>query len=227
MWSIDVGTGYGSPVVSNRTVYFNHRLEDEEIVQCVDADTGDALWDFRYATDFVCDYEYSDGPIGTVMIASGHVFAVGGQGQFFCLNAEDGKLVWERNFHEEYELQDDLFATGSAPLLIDDRLIFNVGATDHEAGVIAMNATTGETLWTATDHGRSYCTPFYARIHSQGFCFCGHLAWIGEFGPEQREGGLENGSLQPSSHVFQLGFAIGLSGPRLDGDRTWPREQFA
>lgn len=171
IWSIDVGTGYGSPVVSNRKVYFNHRIEDEEIVQCVDADTGTAIWDLRYATDFVCDFEYSDGPIGTIMVAGERVYAVGGQGQFFCLNAEDGKPIWERNFQEEYQLEDDLFASGSVPLLIEDSLILNVGAAEEEAGILAMNSETGETLWTATDHGRSYCSPFNAKIHNQDFVF--------------------------------------------------------
>jgi outer membrane protein assembly factor BamB len=61
-------------------------------------------------------------------------------------------------------------ATGS-PLLTAGRLILNLGAKDAAAGIIALDALTGETLWQATDHEASYATPCAATIHGRQFVF--------------------------------------------------------
>ena len=171
LWTLDVGTGYGSPAVVGDRVVFNHRLDDEEIVQCVDARSGDPIWDHRYATSFKCEMEYSDGPYCTPVIADGDVYTLGGQGQLMCLDLESGDVRWSRDLHTEYELKDDIFPTGSAPGVVGDRLIFNLGAVEKEAGIIALQRSTGETIWEATDHGLAYCSPMSATIHGQEFVF--------------------------------------------------------
>ena len=170
-WSIDIGTGYGSPVVSDNRVVFNHRIDDEEIVQCVDANDGSTLWEHRYPTDFECDVEYSNGPYSTPLIVGDLVYAVGGQGQLFCLRLDSGDVVWHRNLHQEYELEDGLFPVGATPVVNDGRLIFNLGATEKEAGIIALDASTGSDLWQATDFPAGYCSPFFATIHDRSFVF--------------------------------------------------------
>ncbi len=171
LWSAEVGTGYGSPVVASGRVVFNHRVGDEEIVACVDASSGAKLWEHRYRTTFHCEMEYSDGPYSTPLIAGGDVYVVGGQGQMFCLDLETGQVNWDRDLHAEYGLEDDIFPVGSAPIAVDDRLIFNVGAANREAGVIAIDRSSGETLWEATDHDAAYCSPFAATIHGEPFVF--------------------------------------------------------
>jgi outer membrane protein assembly factor BamB len=140
LWSIEIGTGYGSPVVDQEKVVFNHRIGNEEIVQCVDASTGQTIWEHRYPTSFETEYEYSNGPYSTPVLANQRVYAVGGQGQFFCLDLNSGQPVWSRDLHGEYGMQDDIFAVGSTPLLVGDRLIFNLGAGDNNSRLIALAA---------------------------------------------------------------------------------------
>ncbi len=171
LWSVKVGTGYGSPVVSAGRVVFTHREGDEEIVQCVDAESGEPIWGHRYPTTFVCKVEYSDGPYATPVIFDGDVYAVGSQGQVFCLNLNTGEVKWSRDLHQEYQMEDDLFPVGSAPGIVGDRLIFNLGAVDKDAGVIAIDRQSGKTLWESTDQGMAYCSPFAATIHGEPFVF--------------------------------------------------------
>lgn len=171
LWSIEVGTGYGSPVVSRGHLVFNHRVGDEEIVQCVNADDGTTIWQHRYPTTFKCEVEYSDGPYSTPVIEDEHVFAVGGQGQMFCLRLDSGEIVWQRDLHQEFDMEDGLFPVGASPLISDGRLIFNLGAIDQEAGILALDASTGDELWRSTDHPAGYCSPFAATIHGQPFLF--------------------------------------------------------
>lgn len=171
VWSIDVGTGYGSPVVSQNRVVFSHRIGDEEVVVCVDATSGDPIWQHRYPTDFECDVEYSNGPYSTPAISEDEVFVAGGQGQFFCLDFQTGKPKWSRDLKKDYQLEDDIFPMGSAPGVTKDQVIYNVGASGKDAGIIAMNRQTGETIWEVTDQDAAYCSPFFAMIHDQPFVF--------------------------------------------------------
>ncbi len=150
---------------------FNHRIDDEEIVQCVAATDGQTIWAYRYPTTFECDVEYSNGPYSTPVIVGDRVYAVGGQGQLFCLNLNSGELIWGRDLHREYDLEDGLFPVGASPIITDGRLIFNLGATQREAGIVALDADTGADDWQSTDHPPGYCSPFAATIHNQHFLF--------------------------------------------------------
>ena len=170
-WSIEVGTGYGSPVVSRDHVVFNHRIGDEEIVQCVDSTDGQTIWTHRYPTTFVCDVEYSDGPYSTPVIVDDRVYTFGGQGQLFCLSLDSGQPLWNRNLHQEYSVEDGLFPVGASPLIEQGRLFFNLGAIDHDAGIIALDAASGEDIWQSTDHPAGYCSPMAATIHGKRFLF--------------------------------------------------------
>ncbi len=171
LWSIDVGTGYGSPVVSAGKVVFNHRIDEEEIVQCVRADDGTTIWQHRYPTTFKCEVEYSDGPYSTPVISTDRVYAVGGQGQLYCLDLQSGDVIWQRQLHQEFGVEDDLFPVGATPSIVDGQLIFNLGAIDRDAGIIALDASTGEDLWQSTDHPAGYCSPLVATIGGQSFVF--------------------------------------------------------
>jgi outer membrane protein assembly factor BamB len=171
IWSVEVGTGYGSPVVAADRVVFNHRVDDQERVECLRAADGTTLWTHRYPTSFECEYDYSSGPYSTPLIADGRVYSAGGQGQFYCLDLESGDVLWERNLHAEYGVEDGEFPVGASPLIDDGRLFFNLGAVDKQAGVIALDPLTGADLWHSTDHPAGYCSPFAATIHEQAFLF--------------------------------------------------------
>ncbi len=173
LWEVEMGTGYGSPVVAEGRVIVNHRVGDEEIIQCHLVSNGELVWQHRYETTATCDVEYSDGPYSTPVIDvdDRQVFQVGGQGQFYCLDFDDGHVVWRRDLHGDYEVEEGLFPVGASPAVDGDQLIFNIGAGARNAGVIAMEKDTGKTLWEATTHGAGYCSPFVTTIHDQRFVF--------------------------------------------------------
>ena len=171
VWSINVGSGYGSSVVANTNVVFNHRQEDEEIVQCVNAHSGEAIWEHRYPTTFECEMEYSSGPYSTPLIYEDVVYAVGGQAQVSCLDLKTGTPVWKRDLKTDYELKDDIFSFGNTPLVFENLLILNPGGTEKDAGIIALDRKSGETIWEATDHGAAYCSPVVAQIGNETFVF--------------------------------------------------------
>lgn len=173
LWDTEVGTGYGSPVVLGNFVVFSHRLNNEEMVQCHDSLTGSKIWVHRSPTSVECEFEYSNGPYSTPLIdrVKRRVFVVGGEGRLSCFKLDSGERIWTRDFPADYELQPGEFPVGATPFLDGNRLIHNVGADEWGAGIVALDADSGATLWEATDHGAAYCSPLIATIHDQRFLF--------------------------------------------------------
>ncbi|MEM8666514.1 MAG: PQQ-binding-like beta-propeller repeat protein [Planctomycetota bacterium] len=202
IWSIPVGTGYGSPVIADDMLVFNHRIDQEEIIQCVRAESGESVWEHRYPTTYETEYEYSNGPYSTPVIAQNKVYTIGGQGQCFCLDLSSGTLAWSRDLFSEYEVEDDIFAFGSTPLVTDEYMILNLGASSRNAGIIALHPDTGATIWEATDHGAGYCSPFAATIHGQRFVFVFTALGLVSLNPEngQVDWSIEHRSRSPMSY---------------------------
>ena len=107
VWELPKGTGYASPAIAGDHLVFIHRFEDEEVVDCLDAETGERRWQFRYDTDFEDRYGYSNGPRASPVIDGGRVFTVGAEGKLYCLDLETGEEVWKQDFWRKYGVAPD------------------------------------------------------------------------------------------------------------------------
>ena len=129
VWEFAKGTSYTSPAVAGDRLLFVHRVGDEEIVECLHAETGARQWSFRYATDFEDRYGYNNGPRSSPVIDGDRVYTVGAQGQLHCLDLRAGKArVDAATSAAEYKVPQDFFGTASTPLVEGKLLIVNVGA---------------------------------------------------------------------------------------------------
>jgi len=158
-WQRSVGRGYSSPIARGQRVFVLQRVADDELVAALDLQTGELLWEFRWPTDFRCRYEYSDGPYGTPLALSDRLLAVGATGQLVCLDTATGRCLWRRDLRREFDQPRGPYGFGSGLLVDEDRVLLNVGAGQRDAGVVAFDLATGETRWTATDHGAAFTTP--------------------------------------------------------------------
>lgn len=170
-WRKEIGTGYSAPVALGDRIIVFHRIGDEEIVECLDSETGVSLWQFRHPTAYTCRVAYSDGPYSTPALAGGRVYAVGAEGVLLCLALEDGSLLWQRNLHRDYPVDAGYYPVATSPVVEGDRLILNLGSREAGAGIIALDKGTGATLWTATHFGASCATPRVAAMHGRRFAF--------------------------------------------------------
>jgi outer membrane protein assembly factor BamB len=217
VWQVEVGTGYGSPVTAQGRVVFNHRVGDEERVQCLDALSGDLIWQHSFPSSFQTrDNEYSNGPYSTPLIdpRNRRVFNVGAQGQFMCLDFESGDVIWDRDLHAEYDVEAEMFPVGATPLLADDQLYFTLGAETREAGVICLSASSGETLWTATSHGPAYTTPILSEIHDQSFLFAVTARGLVSLDPQTGEVDWHY------EHFSRAPMSFNAVSPMVDGDKV-------
>ncbi len=187
VWRSGVGRGYASPVVSGDRLVVFHRQGNEEIVDCLDAATGQARWRFGYATAFEPQIAYSDGPYATPAIAGGRVFTFGAQGMLHGIELETGEKLWGRNLHDEYCVEPGLYAPAASPVVMGDRVIVQVGGHATGAGVVAFDAATGHPLWKATSDRPSCATPCPAVIHGRPYVFVWTAAGLVSLDPASGE----------------------------------------
>ena len=195
LWHKTVGTGYSAPSVQGRYAVLHHRLRDEEVVEALDAASGQGHWRFAYPSQFIDPYGYNNGPRCTPLLTSNRCYTFGAEGKLICLDLATGKLIWQRDTARDWNIPEAFFGVGSTPLLEGDRLIVMIGGQPN-AGVVALNAATGTTLWenvgrtnwngvttigwrserpyawTGDEKQASYASPVAATIHGRRHILC-------------------------------------------------------
>jgi outer membrane protein assembly factor BamB len=194
VWQKDIGTGYSAPSVRDGMLVYYHRVGGEEVVQAVDAASGQPRWKFAYASSYRDPYGFNDGPRCAPLLTADHCYTLGAEGPLICLERKTGKLVWRRDTQKDFDVPEAFFGVGSSPVLENGKLIVHVGGQPN-SGVVAFDAATGKTLWEnvgektwdgvlmqrwpgepfvkwdtahpAFQKQASYCTPVLATIHGQ------------------------------------------------------------
>ena len=167
VWEMKTGRGYSAPsIVGNKLVYI-HRIDDREVIECLQATTGKRYWKHDYPTNYRDRYGYNDGPRASPVIDESRVYTLGAEGKLYCFNLENGKEIWDRDLFAEFGLTQDFFGVSSTPLVEGDLLIVNLGASGGPC-VIALDKRNGATIWqTGNEWGSSYASPIPAQIHGQ------------------------------------------------------------
>ena len=102
----------------------------------LDERTGKPLWSFEYpARD---TGSFPAGPRVTPTVDDGRVFFVGTEGRLSCLDAETGKLVWQKDFPKDYGAKTPLWGFAGHPLVDGDKVICIAGG--EGACVVAFEA---------------------------------------------------------------------------------------
>src|SRR5213595_3777115 len=160
-WRVPVGPGWSSPVVVRGRVYLTDmRLEKPkacERIQCFKESTGKLLW--SYASELVYPEwafipGHGGGPAATPIVEDGKIYSLGRSGQVDCLDARNGKVIWEKRL--EYEIGE--LSCRASPLIEDNLLILFTGAKPG-ACVIALDKKTGKEVWKALDETVSNSSP--------------------------------------------------------------------
>ncbi len=157
VWEVRKGDGYAAPaVVAGRLVLF-HRVGDEEVVECLEAETGKRFWRFACSAAYEDGYGYCNGPRASPVIDGERIFTFGAQGKLHCLKLATGQVHWKRDILAEFRIPPNFFGVGSTPLVEGDWLIINIGAPGGPC-VAAFDKRTGKLVWGASRAmGRQLC----------------------------------------------------------------------
>lgn len=162
LWTVNIGIGYGGPVVKNGKVYFLDR--DDKVgdnLRCFDLNTGKELWSFGY-----------DAP-GSVMFPGSRnvpavddkfVYTCGPYGDLYCIDINTHKPVWNKNVWKDYGGEEiPRWAISQCPLIYGDLLV--VASQAPQAGVVAYDKLTGNLKWKTPSIGAvGYVSPNVIRI---------------------------------------------------------------
>ena len=164
LWKRSVGQGFAGPAVSSERLILFHRLEDQAVVECLNARTGSPMWTNKYPTNFRDTFGFDDGPRATPAIAEGRVFTYGAEGRLSCWKLETGEALWSVDAAREFKSAQGFFGRASSPLADGNRVIIMPGGRDG-AGVVALEAASGKVLWQVSGDEASYASPTLATIH--------------------------------------------------------------
>jgi outer membrane protein assembly factor BamB len=159
-WRVPISSGYSGPTVADRRVYITDRVKkpkDIERVMCFDAMTGEKIWRYSYN----CKYSsvgYPNGPRASVIIDGDRAYSLGTMGHLFCFQNKTGKVLWHKDLKGEYDIKMPTWGISAAPLIVDNKLVLNIGGRNN-ACVVALNKITGKEIWKNLDDGASYSAP--------------------------------------------------------------------
>ena len=160
LWSRSLGEGYSAILVDDGRLFTMYRTDGKETVACLDAKTGETVWEHRYDHSPANDHAYGfgAGPRSTPLIAGDLLFTIGVAGRMHALNKNDGKVIWKA------ELWGDRFGGNvrghgysSSPVAYKDTVIVTVGG--ENAGIVAFDQRDGSVKWKALNFKNSHSSP--------------------------------------------------------------------
>lgn len=158
-WQVEVGEGYGTPLVLGTTVYVFSRRGNDEVMTALDASTGGMIWRTGYAAPYVPSpptAAHGAGPKATPTYHDGKLFTLGISGIVAGFDASNGRILWRTPAPAEVPY----FSAASSPVA-DGRLV--IAHPGNYGPLTAFDVSTGEVRWMAGDGG-AFASPIIATI---------------------------------------------------------------
>ncbi len=151
----DKASTWSAPVVRGNRVVVPGRGPGQDLVFCLDSETGKLVWQRSYKAPAVA--KHGPGPRATPCIDGDRVYTFGRSGDLVCWQLLDGKMIWRVNVHDAGG-QLPTWGHASSPLVHGETVIVQAGG---EATAVAYNKATGDVAWKwASADGRAgYATP--------------------------------------------------------------------
>ena len=163
LWHQEVGEGFSAPVVASGRLLLFHRQQGVERLDALDPADGRLRWSYRYPTTYRDDFGFDEGPRSAPTVSGDTVFTFGAQGMLSAVDLETGAKRWSVDTHEVFRVRKGFFGAAASPLVEDGRVLLNVGGTGG-AGLVAFDAASGRTIWTASESEASYSSAVVATL---------------------------------------------------------------
>jgi outer membrane protein assembly factor BamB len=94
-----------------------------------------------------------------------------------CLDVSDGKVIWARDLAADFRASVNFWGMSSAPLVIGNRVIYQIGG-EPGACVVALDVRTGQERWRALDGKASYSPPRPVRFGDREAVLVWTAQWL-------------------------------------------------
>jgi outer membrane protein assembly factor BamB len=186
VWQKALGIGFGPVAVSRGRLYEFSRHLDNARLTCLNSETGEELWKFEYETAYDDYFGYDTGPRCGPVVDDDRVYIYGAEGMLHCVDAFTGKQIWKVDTFKKFNVKQNFFGVGAAPLVEGDLLITVVGGSPADmpdvglrldlvkpngSGIVAFDKRTGEVKYKLGDELAGYAAPAAATIDGRRWCF--------------------------------------------------------
>ncbi len=158
LWTYEnAGAGYSAPAIVGDRLYCMGARNGDEYVYALDlSKNGGEVWATKIGPMFTWKGDvWNAGPSATPSVDGDLLYALGGQGQFVCLETKTGALKWQKNLPADMKAEVNDSAPGGppkigwgftwSPLVDGEQVILAPGGQD---GLLAaLNKKTGEVVW--------------------------------------------------------------------------------
>lgn len=162
LWRQKVGGGYASFVIAKGKIFTIEQRRDRETVAAYDLETGNELWTHSWRAEFR-EPMGGDGPRATPTWDEGRVYALGATGEFWCLDADTGKVLWGKNILTDNGAENLHWGMAASPLIVEEKVIVLPGGRSGQS-VVAYDKRTGEPIWKALDDQQAYTSPMLVTL---------------------------------------------------------------
>ena len=162
LWKSPIG-GRTTPIIIDGRLFFIAPAGEGETlgeqVVCLDAATGEPIWQHRFNVFLTDTVEQRVG--WTAVVAdpeTKYIYAHGTGGQFFCFDF-DGNIIWEKSLTELYNRVTGYGGRVHTPIVDEDKVIISFVSTNWgnhappSHRYLAMDKRTGEVVWWARPGG--------------------------------------------------------------------------
>jgi outer membrane protein assembly factor BamB len=156
------------PIVAGNKMFIG--FNDQDKVIALELNSGKELWHF-----------YADGPVRLPLASNnGKIYFTGDDGYCYCLNADNGSLIWKRLLApSEGKLLGNKRLISLWParggIVIKDNIIYTAASIFPMMGtfIYALDAETGDVIWKNEGTGSNYIlqphrSPAFADVAPQG-----------------------------------------------------------
>lgn len=153
-WRTPLKSGYAGPAVARGRVFVadfasTQVLRGTERILALDEATGRTLWSREWDASYIgMSDTWAIGPAATTTVDGNRIYVLGRAGALWCLVADTGAVVWQKDYMKEYGAEIPTWGFAGAPLVDGNRLICLVGG-EPNAKVVAFDKMTGRELWRA------------------------------------------------------------------------------
>ncbi len=141
---------WSAPVVQGNRLVVPGRDSRNDLVFCLDSDSGELIWSGSYPAR--TGASHGPGPRATPVIDRDRVYTFGRGGDLVCWRLLDGDLRWRRNVHDVGG-REPRWGHSASPVVYDDKVFVQAGG---EARVVAYDKLTGDVAWTAMEGSAGY-----------------------------------------------------------------------
>ena len=163
LWRIPLGEGFSGISIANGRAYTMFAKGEDEVVVCLDAETGKELW--RYLDDwFYAERQGGNGPRSTPTVDGDTVYVLSVFGRLVALNANTGEELWDVDFTKAFSSPMPRWGFSTSPVIEGNRLLVEVGGANDNA-IVAFNKGTGERIWGVATSPSGYSSPILVTVN--------------------------------------------------------------